>query len=391
MIKNQPFMEPFLSRFKNPLVLIAILLIQAIALATQVRRPEDPAHPDGEQVRVLRLWSEGMIAPFERLATSTGHEIGSAWDDYVDLRHVRQHDQDLQKENDQLRLKLAAVAEDAVEAQRLRKLLDFRQHYISQTVAAQVIGTSGSDQSRLLILDKGWRAGLKPGMAVITPDGVVGKLRDVFADTSQLLLLSDPTSGAGVLLQSTRIRAIVKGSSTGDIEITNLTPDDRIKPGEKVLTSGGDQVYPRGLPVGTIDAVKLDPDHPPYTLIKLTPAANLNQLEDVLVVTATSGTLDAETQAELAKDADLHAAAVNAERLPSLHQDKPDEGDAAGNPDAAASAMPPPDDSRDLVPKPKPVQHPDRYSPNSAPPATELKPGGGQSVEPNEAPKAPQT
>jgi len=382
-------MESFFSRFKNPLVLIAILLAQTIALATQVRRADDPLHPDGRNIRLIRMWALGMISPFERLSTLSGHSLRDTWSNYLDLRRVREQNEDLKKQLDRLRLERAAISEDAVEAQRLRGLLDFKQHYLSQTVAAQVIGTSGSDQSRLLTLDKGYHAGLKPGMAVITPDGVVGKLRDVFADTSQLLLLSDPTSGAGVLLQSTRIRGILRGSPTGSLVIGNLTPDERIKPGEKVLTSGGDMVYPRGLTVGTIESIKLDPENQPYTLITLKPAANLNQLEDVLVVTATSDTLDPKTQDELAKDAQINAAAVNAERLPSLHEAK--DAAAPDDPNAPGAAMPPPDNSRDLVPKPKPILHPDKYSSGSAPPATDLQPGGGKPVEPSVPVEKPPT
>lgn len=373
-------MESFLSRFKNPLVLIAILLVQSIALATQVRRVADPLRPDGQHARLVRLWANALVSPFEKLSAVSGHGVRYAWSNYVNLRHVRQQNDDLQRQVAQLRLERAAISEDAVEAHRLRQLLDFRQHYITATVAAQVIGTSGSDQSRLLLLDKGAQDGLKPGMAVISPDGVVGKLRDVFATTSQLLLLSDPTSGAGVFLQTTRIRAILKGSSTGQVVIGNLTPDNRIKPGEKVLTSGGDMVFPRGLAVGTIESVKLDPEHQPYTLITLKPAANLNQLEEVLVVTATGNNLDAKTEQELAADAEIHAADVSAERLPSLHDKGAATDDPAANPDGSANATPPPDNSTQLVPRPKPVIHLDKYSPGSAPPATDLQPGGGTSA-----------
>ena len=379
-------MESFLSRFKNPLVLIALLLVQAIALATQVRRADDPLRPDGKHVRLVRLWANGLVSPFERLSSFSGHGVRGAWGNYVDLRHIRQQNQDLQKQLAQLRLERAAISEDAVQAQRLRKLLDFRQHYISATVAAQVIGTSGSDQSRLLILDKGAQDGLKAGMPVITPDGVVGKLRDVFGSTSQLLLLSDPTSGAGVLLQSTRTRAILRGSPQGNIIINNLTPDDRIKPGEKVLTSGGDQVFPRGLAVGTIESIRPDPEHQPYTLITLKPAANLIQLEEVLIVTATGNSLDPKSEEELAKDAQIHAADVSAERLPSLHDRKPDDPEV--DPNAAADAAPPPDNSTQLVPKPKPALHPDRYSTGSAPPADELTPGSPKP--PDQTPQKPQ-
>ena len=383
-------MESFFSRYKNPLALIAILLVQAVALATQVRRQPDPAHPDGKHVRLVRMWANALVSPAERLSAFSGHGVRGAWGNYVNLRHTREQNVELQKQLAQLRLEQAAIAEDAVEAHRLRALMEFKQHYITATVAAQVIGTSGSDQSRLLIIDKGAQDGLKPGMPVITPDGVVGKLRDVFASTSQLLLLNDPTSGAGVLLQSTRIRAIVKGSPQGSVVISNLTPDDRIKPGEKVLTSGGDQVFPRGLAVGVVESIKPDLEHQPYTLITLKPAANLNQLEEVLVVTATGNALDPRTEQELADAAEMHAADVSAERLPSLHDQKTP--DVAADPNAKPQdAAPPPDNSTELVPKPKPAIHPDRYSPGSAAPAAELTPGAAEPAPapPAEKPAAP--
>ena len=368
-------MESFLSRFKNPLVLIALLLVQAVGLATQVRRPTDVAHPDGTNVRLLRLWAETVVSPFERVTAATGQGVRGAWANYVNLRHVREQNAGLQRDLAQLKLQRAAISEDAVEGQRLRTLLDFRQHYIAKTVAAQVIGTSGSDQSRLLLLDKGANDGLKAGMPVITPDGVVGKLRDVFRDTSQLLLLNDPTSGAGVFLETTRTRAVLKGTATGALIINNLAADDHIKPGEQVLTSGGDQVYPRGLAVGTIESIRPDQEHQPYTLIVLKPAANLYRLEEVLVITETANSLDPKTQEELAQEAQVHAADVSASRLPSVH-----DGKDQGNVDAAAGAdgMPPPDNSTQLVPKPKAAMHPDRYSPGTVPAADELQPGAGK-------------
>jgi rod shape-determining protein MreC len=365
-------MESFFVRFKNALVLIALLLVQTIALATQVQRAENSAQPEGAQVRLIRLWAAATVSPFERVAAWSGHGIRGGWNNYIGLRHVRQQNADLQKQIAALRLERAALAEDALQAQRLSKLLNFRQHYVSQTVLAQVLGTSGTDGSRMLLLDKGSNDGLKPGMPVITPDGIVGKLRDVFPGTSELLLLSDPSSGAGVLLASTRIRAIVKGSATGRVYINNLTADDRIKPGEQVLTSGGDQVFPRGLPVGTIQSIAPDPEHQPYTAITLLPAANLNQLEEVLVITGMGEGLDPATQGELVADAAAaRAADASAERLPSIH-----DHDAPVDPAAPVDAAPPPaNNSTDLVPKPKPVNHPDQYSPGAAPPAADLKPG----------------
>ncbi len=375
-------MESFFSRFKNALVLIAILLVQTILLATQIRRPEDPARPDGKHVLLVRLWALALVTPFERGFTGTGHGVRSTWLNYLDLRHVRQQNLDLQSQIAQLRLQRAALAEDALEGQRLERLMNFRQHYVSSTVIAQIIGASATDQGRMLVLDKGWQDGLKPDMAVITPDGIVGKLRDVGRHTSQLLLLSDPSSGAGVLLQSTRIRAIVRGTATGRLVIANLTADSRIHPGEQVLTSGGDQVYPRGLPVGTIESIAPDPEHQPYTAILLHPAADLNRLDEVLVITGLGAALDPKAQAELAVDAQTRAADITAERLPSLHEGQPNAPvPNAGKPNASKpepgkpDAPPPANNSTELVPRPKPTLHPDRYSPNTTPPAEQLTPG----------------
>ena len=363
-------METFFSRFKNALVLIAILLAQAIALATQINRP-DPAHPDGHNVRLVRLWALALVSPFERLLAGTGHGIRDTWHNYLDLRDVRRQNKDLAAQIAHLRLERAALTEQALEGKRLESLLDFRQQYASKTVAAQVIGTSGSDASRILILDKGSNDGLHPDMPVITPDGIVGKLRDVFPSTSQLLLISDPTSGAGVILQSTRIHAILRGSQSGRIVIGNLTPDSRIQPGERVLTSGGDRVFPRGLPVGTIVSIVPDPANQPFTLITLSPAANINQLEEVLVVTATGQASDLQDDPA---GSDIHAADVSAERLPSLHGTQPESlnSDPGQKEDPS---IPPPDNSTSLVPKPKPALHPDRYSSTATPPAADLTPG----------------
>jgi rod shape-determining protein MreC len=355
----------FLTRFKNALFLIAVLLVQAIALAVQVRSPVDAAEPDGPKVRLIRLWANAAVTPFERAAHAVGWGIHNGWADYVDLRHVRQQNQALQRQLTQMRIEEAAIAEDALEGRRLQSLLAFREHYVASTVAAQVIGASGSEQSRILTIDKGSRDGLRPDMAVITPEGIVGKLRDVFPNTAQVLEINDQTSGAGVILASTRIRAILRGSVAGRVLINNLTADSRIKPGETVLTSGGDQVYPRGLPVGTVESIAPDPDHQPYTSIVVRPAVNLGRVEEVLVITGTQPDLPAAAEQDLATAAAQHAADLSAERLPGIHDDQPPTGPDA-NPAAPAAVA---------VPRPLPTVHPDRFSAGSAPPAAELTPG----------------
>jgi rod shape-determining protein MreC len=398
-------MESFFTRFKNALALIAILLAQTIGLAIQVRRPVASDAPDSPRIYLLRYWATTAVSPFERVFQWVGASVHHVWFNYFDLRDTRKQNQALQEQIAQLRLEQAAFAEDAIQGHRLQALLDFQQHYIAHTVAAQVIGTSGSDLSRMLILDKGSADGLKSDMAVITPDGIVGKLRDVFAHTSQLLLLNDQTSGAGVILQTTRIRAVVRGTPTGRLQIGNLTADSRIKTGETVLSSGGDLVYPRGLNIGTIESIAPDPEHQPYTAIVIKAAANLSQLEEVLIITGTEPGVSAQARKDLAQGASTadaiaaqatdskRAADLLSERLPSLHDLDPNYVDPNG-PDAkpADPNAPPkgsPKNPVPIVPRPLPTLHPDRYTPGTTPPAIDLTPGATSTTLQQVEPPAP--
>jgi rod shape-determining protein MreC len=364
----------FITRYKNALFLIAVLLLQAIALAMQVRTPVDSGQPDAPSVRLIRMWATSTVTPFERAAHAIGSGTRHGWSDYIDLRHVRQQNKDLQQQLTRMRIEQAAISEDALQGLRLQALLAFKAQYVGSTVAAQVIGSSGSDQSHVLTIDKGSRDGLKPDMAVITQDGIVGKLRDVFPNTAQVLEIDDQTSGAGVILASTRIRAILRGTVAGRAQIGNLTADSRIKPGEQVLTSGGDQVYPRGLPVGTIESIAPDPDHQPYSAIVVHPAVNLDRVEEVLVITGTQSNLPPDAQQDLTAAEAQHAADLSAERLPGIHDDQ-----APAAPGSAAAPVTPVSPATGLpvipLPHPLPTVHPDRYSSGSSPPASTLTPG----------------
>jgi rod shape-determining protein MreC len=360
----------FVTRFKNALFLIAVLLAQAIALAVQVRGPANSSDPDGQKVRLIRVWVIGAVTPFERGAHALSSGVRNTWYNYIDLRHTRQENETLKREVARMRLDEAAIAEDALEGRRLQAMLAFRQRYVGATVAAQVIGTSASDQSHILTIDKGSNDGLRPDLPVITPDGIVGKIREVSPTTAQIVEINDQTSGAGVILESTRIRGILHGTVAGRVQIGNLTADSRIKPGEHVLTSGGDQVFPRGLPVGTIESIAPDPDHQPYLAITIRPAADLNRIEEVLVITGMQSDLSAEAQQDLAAAQAQRAADMSAEKLPGIHDDEP-KGTAATPAAAPGSAG----DPTLKVPHPLPVIRPDRYSTGTTPPASELTPG----------------
>jgi rod shape-determining protein MreC len=371
-------MESFFLRYRNLLVLLALLLAQIVGLAVQVRRTDAGRNsldvPDGSGVRLIRLWANALVSPPERIIHA--FELGFAywWQNYIDLRHTREQNLELQKTIDRLRLEQASLLEDAKQGQRLQGLLDFQQKYIYTTVAAQAIGSSGSDSSRVFYIDKGKNYGLETDMAVITADGIVGKVREVFPDTAQVLAINDQTSGAGVILETTRIRGILRGNAIGQPQIVGIMADQRIQPGEKVLTAGGDQIFPRGLPVGVVEKVVQDPERDSFIDVIVKPAVQLDRLDEVLVITSTEPRFSPEQQQDLADSSALKgaeaaaikeqkkASAIMAERLPGLI-----------DPNAPPDQQPLLDNSNpNPVARAPQALHPDRFTPGVATPAAQV-------------------
>ncbi len=316
-------MENFFIRYKNPLVLMAVLFIQVIALATQVKRQENPKAPNSGSTRLIRVWTVTAFTPMERLFVSTGHFFRGTWHDYIDLHDVRRKNRELQDEVTRLQMEQVRLREDALRARRLQALLEFKEKFVVKTVPAQVIASSGTEQSRVITIDKGSHDGIRQDMAVITPDGIVGKIKDVFPLSSQVLLINDHESGAGVILQNSRLQGVLKGVGMGEVQVTGIMSDEKIDIGDLVVATGGDRIYPKGMPVGTVSSVAPDRDNDPFLAIKLKTAADLNRLEEVLVVIKAAE----ETPAVSSGPTPTRAADIMAQRLPSV----PKKSDPASN------------------------------------------------------------
>jgi rod shape-determining protein MreC len=285
---------------------------------------------DVEDTRLIRIWGVGAITPFERILVWAQNSTGNVWHNYFYLRGVRAENRQLKEQIEQMRLEQVRLSEDAAQARRLQTLLAFKEQFISRTVAAQVIGSSGSDLSRIIYIDKGENAGIKRDMAVMTSDGIVGKVLVVFPSVSQVLLISDQSSGVGAILEKTRLQGVLRGTANGEVVLERVMSDEQVPVGETVLTSGGDQIFPKGLPVGTVTKVGNGKDL--FLNIKIKPAANLSKLEEVLVLVEKQ-----ERQAIAEDSVRVRAADILAQRLPSV-PDKPatDANPAAGTVEGSA-------------------------------------------------------
>lgn len=317
-------MESILGRYRNLIILAAVLCVQLLGLAVQVRRGTS----EGRDTRLIRIWAVDAITPFERAFVWAESGVGNLWHNYFYLRGVRAENRQLKAEIEDMRLRDVRLMQDAAQARRLQTLLAFKEQYIAQgdTVAAQVIGSGASDMSRIITIDKGENAGIKTDMAVITADGIVGKVLMTYPSISQVLLISDQTSGVGAILEKTRTQGVLRGSPNGEVMLEKVMSDEQVDVGETVLTSGGDRIFPKGLPVGTVSRVGNGKDL--FLNIKIKPAADLSKLEEVLVVVQKH-----EREATADDGARVRAADILAQRLPSVPDKPADAGtsNATGN------------------------------------------------------------
>src|ERR1022692_3542896 len=295
-----------LGRYRNLIVLVGVLFAQVLGLAVQVKRTTD-----GESTHLIRIWAVDAVTPLEKLLGWVQNGTENIWHNYFYLRGVRAENRLLKQEIERMRLEQARMSQDADQARRLQALLAFKEQFISQTMAAQVIGGTGSELSRSIYIDKGENDGIKPDMAVITADGIVGKVLRVYRSTSLVLLIDDQTSGVGAILDKTRLQGILRGTPAGEVVLEKVMSDENVPVGEMVLTSGGDGIFPKGLLVGRV--TKAAPGSELFLNIRVRPAADLSKLEEVLVVTKID-----ERQAEPDPTGAARAVDILAQRLPGV-------------------------------------------------------------------------
>jgi rod shape-determining protein MreC len=262
------------SRHRSLALLAGVLLFQVLMLAVQVKRDS--------RGRLIRVWTITAVTPFEKGGAWGFDKVRGVWDHYFALQGTTRQNEALKAENDALKLRISQLESKAAEADRLSALLAFKQaHDKVPMLMARVIGASAGTASRTVEIDRGERDGVRRNMAVITPDGAVGKIIEVYRDNAQVLLLTDKDSGAGAMLLATRIQSPVKGNGDPTLSMSYVANDDAVNVGDKVVTSGMDKIFPRDIPVGTVIEVKPGTT---FKAIRVKPTANMERLEEVIVL-----------------------------------------------------------------------------------------------------------
>ena len=167
-----------------------------------------------------------------------------------------------------------------------------------------------------------------------------------------MLAVNDTTSGAGVILETTRIRGILKGDASGQLEVVGIVADQRIQPGENVLTAGGDLIFPRGLPVGVVEKVVPDPERDGFIDMIVKPAAHLDRLDEVLVITSTQPRFSPQEQQDMATSESRKERRADRDQGPD--EGVGDHGREAAGPDRSQPAARPAAAARQQQPESRP-------------------------------------
>ncbi len=267
-----------LIRYRRVLVLTSALLVSFLLMTLQVRR----------DTAVVNLTRQGLVfimSPFIKVTAVAVQGITDVWRDYVDLRALQEENKHLKRDAVALKRRVDQLEEQALETQRLERLLDMRQTSQAEFLTARVVGKDATNWFKTILLDRGSQEGVRRNQPVLAPDGLVGRVVEVTPTSAKVQLLTDPVSSVGGLIQRTRVTGIVSGNLGAGARVRYLPLLADVVGGDEVVTSGMGGVFPKGIAIGRILAVERR-SGALFQEATLRPAVDLSRLEEVMILTA---------------------------------------------------------------------------------------------------------
>lgn len=246
-------------------------------------------HP--ETTNIANVFIAEILRPPEVASSTITRVIKDVWANYVSLIRVREENEALERRVQALEAMNSGLLEQQNENGRLRELLDIAEEHQLKGVAANVIAYSPSNWTRTIDVDRGTTDGVSIGMAVVSGRGVlgqsgagvVGQIVAVGLQSAKILLVSDHASSVDVVVQSNRVRGIVEGSGEY-CKLKYVLNEADLKIGDRLISSGMDGVYPKGLLVGIISNLSKSRENL-LQLVEVKPSVDFDRLESVFIVT----------------------------------------------------------------------------------------------------------
>ena len=241
-------MESLLHRYRNITVLFVAILVQIAAIAYQVRRDND--------VPLLRIWAVSAVTPVASVVENLRSGVFGVFSDFFSFRSLRDQSRALRTDRDRLKLENQLLKNELASAQRAGGLAGFQSHSPSKMLGARVIGATTGIGTRSVLIEGGTIAGVRRGMAVVTPEGIVGRVLAVYPFASQVLSITDAGFAAAVESQKNHTRGVLKGMGSSSAKVDYVPTGQKVEMGESFYTSGEDRIFPRGMPVGKVTSVQ---------------------------------------------------------------------------------------------------------------------------------------
>lgn len=273
-------MAAVLDARRSRFLLVGFVLLHLVVISHQV--------DGGGGVSLLQRAVFTLLSPLQNGVSAVVRGVVGAWTGYLDLRGTRGENQRLVERVRNLETLLQERGHLAREAERFRELLGLREILPMTTIVAEVVARDGLPWYRTILINKGSEDGLALEDPVISPTGVVGRIIAIGPHAAKVQLLQDRDSGAGVLIERSRVTGVVSGqvgfSDTGSSDLVmKYVPElADVTVGDVVVTSGQDRVYPKGLVVGRVRVVGKGSGLSKDILVE--PSARFAQVEEVLVV-----------------------------------------------------------------------------------------------------------
>jgi rod shape-determining protein MreC len=280
-------MGDFLRRIRLPL-LFAGLLLATVVLMMGDRRAlrERGMDPSWLSAALLEL-----AAPVQRVVRAPWAFATSRWSRYVALVDVEQENEELRRQLAWLEEEILQLREALVASGHLQRIAEMRQDFEVPLLPTHVVGQDVSPFFHSALLDRGRSQAVRAGMPVVTDRGLVGLVTATSPHAARTMMLMDRRSAVDGIVQRSRARGIVRGTGSDVLEFTFMVRGDDVQPGDVVITSGVGGVYPKGLQIGTVTSVEMDPRKLVHTA-KIRPAVDFGRLEQVFVMLHRAPTME---------------------------------------------------------------------------------------------------
>jgi rod shape-determining protein MreC len=224
-----------------------------------------------------------VVAPLQAVVTHSLGFFGGVWRHYFALVAMARENERMHQALKEATARINQCREIEHSNQRLRSLLDFQMTIKQKMLPAEVIGKDPSPWFKSVIIDKGRADGVVKGLPVVIPEGIVGQVTTVSAHYAKVLLIIDQNNAVDALVQRSRARGIVTGTSDGQCVFKYVLRQDDVAVGDILIASGLDGVFPKGLRIGAVAGVG-GPLSGIFQDVTVSPVVDFQTLEEVLVV-----------------------------------------------------------------------------------------------------------